>query len=478
MSRNILLMLFVMTFLNSFGQSKVEQANRAVFNKIEFFINTQMTDSIYSLASEKFKSEVSPEQLAFVLNNLYQLGKIQNVEVIDFKGQTATYLLEFPQNRVQAALSIDSTYHYDGLLFSRAPQAEIPKDQPRAIDTADKVSTLTPYIDSLGNGYVNKTNTQSLSIGIFHKNQYNAYFYGETEKGNQTAPQESSLYEIGSITKVFTAVLLADLVTRNIIQLDDSIARFLPDSVRANETLAGITFKSLANHTSGLPRLPDNAGSVHGFTESDPYAAYDRKALFSFLKDYKAERAPGEEYVYSNLGFGLLGELIAIITKKPYMQYLRETILTPLQMVHTTDKPDAKKKEVLLKVYDKQGNETPSWNFQSMIGAGGLKSNIKNLMLFAVEQFKMPQNDLQHAMALTRQFTFFTPDNTDIGLGWHMSMLDGTIYFHHTGGTGGSSSFIGLSPDTKTAVIVLSNAAESVNPVGVAIIRKLLSAQQ
>src|SRR5690606_23888398 len=159
--------------------------------------------------------------LDFERNDLNQVLILQNVEDLDNNGQTATKLLEYPQNRVQAARSIDSTYHYDGLLFSRAPQAEIPKEQPSAIDTADKVSPLTAYIDSLGNGYVNKTNTQSLSIGIFHKNQYNAYFYGETEKGNQTAPQESSLYEIGSITKVFTAVLLADLVTRNIIQLDD-----------------------------------------------------------------------------------------------------------------------------------------------------------------------------------------------------------------------------------------------------------------
>jgi len=256
--------------------------------------------------------------------------------------------------------------------------------------------------------------------------------------------------------------------------LDDSIAKFLPDSVSSNPAIQGMTFKELANHTSGLPRMAGNWNKVAGFQEQDPYAAYDRNALFAYLKSFKPTREPGESYEYSNVGFGLLGELISIITKKPYMQYLQETILTPLQMVNTTDKPDAKKQQVVLKVYDEEGNSTPTWNWKALVAAGGLKSTVKDLTLFATEQFKMPQDERQYAMALTRQFTFFTPENMDIGLAWHMSMLDGLIYFHHTGGTGGSSSFIGLSPDTKTSVVVLSNAAESVGKISTAIMEKLL----
>src|SRR5690606_33486505 len=143
-----------------------------------------------------------------------------------------------------------------------------------------------------------------------------------------------------------------------------------------------------------LPRMADNWDRVAGFDKKDPFATYDRTALFSFLKNYKASREPGDEYEYSDLGYGLLSELIAIINKKSYIQCLQETILTPLQLHHTVDTPNDQKQQAMLPGLDKQGNITPWWHWQAMLGSGGLKSNIKDLMLFAVEQFKMPENEL------------------------------------------------------------------------------------
>lgn len=480
MIRKLFFLLLMCTALTGLGQTRIEEANRAVFNKIEFFINTQMTDSIYNLASEAFRKQVSKDQLAFMLQNLYQLGRITNVEVEDFKGQTATYRVSFTTERqLLAKLAVDSTFRYTALAFTAADNSTKEVEKPEKDEVISQVETETPldfYIDSIANTYIKKGNTQSLAVAIFHKNKYKTFLYGETEKGNNTLPTENTLYEIGSITKVFTATLLADLVTKDIIQLDDPILPFLPDSVSSNPALKGITFKTLANHTSGLPRMADNWNRVVGYNEKDPFATYDRKALFSFLTNYKASREPGEEYEYSNLGYGLLGELLAIICKKPYMQGLRETILEPLQLGNTTDKPDVKKQQIVLPGLDKDGNITPLWNWEALIGAGSLKSNIRDLMLFAVEQFKMPENELQKAMALTRQFTFFTPENMDIGLAWRISMMgDGIIYFHHTGGTAGSSSFVGLSPDTKTAVVILSNASEGVSPISTEIMEKLLA---
>ncbi len=478
MIRKLFFLLLMCTALTGLGQTRTEEANRAVFNKIEFFINTQMTDSIYNLASDAFKEQVSQNQLTFMLQNLYQLGRITDVEVEDFKGQTATYRVFFTEGRqLLAKLAVDSTYRYSTLAFTVADNDAKEVEKPEKEEVISQVETETPidfYIDSVANTYIKKGNTQSLAVAVFHKNKYKTFLYGETEKGNSTLPTENTLYEIGSITKVFTATLLAELVTKGIIQLDDPITPFLPDSVSSNPSLKGITFKTLANHTAGLPRMADNWNRIAGFDEKDPFAVYDQKALFGFLKGYKASHEPGEEYEYSNLGYGLLTELIAIVSKKPYTQCLQEIISAPLQLSNTTDKPDAEKQQTILPGLDKDGNITPLWNWKVMVGAGGLKSNIRDLMLFVVEQFKMPENELQNAMALTRQFTFFTPDNTDIGLAWHMSMMDGIIYFHHTGGTDGSSSFIGFSPDTKTAVVVLSNAAESVHPISTEIMEKLL----
>lgn len=484
MIRNLLFLLLMCLALAGWSQTKTEEANRAVFNKIEFFINTQMTDSIYNLASNGFKEQVSRDQLAFMLQNLYQLGRIRDVEVEDFKGDIATYRVHFTTERqLLAKLSVDSTYRYTALAFTatedKIKNVEDVEDVQKEEEVASAVENVSPldfYVDSVANTYIQKGNTQSLAIAIFHKNRYKTFLYGETGEENASLPTENTLYEVGSVTKVFTATLLANLVMKGLLQLDDPITEYLPDSVSANPSLQGITFKTLANHTSGLPRMADNWNLVAGFDTKDPYSAYDQQALFTFLQGYKADRGPGEEYEYSNLGYGLLGELLSIVCQKTYMQCLRESILAPLQLSHTTDQPDAQEQQTILPGLDKEGNRTSLWTWQAMTGAGGLKSSVRDLMLFAVEQFKMPENELQNAMALTRQFTFFTPDNMDIGLAWHMSMIgDGIIYFHHTGGTTGSSSFIGLSPDTKTAVVILSNAAESIDNISAAIMEKLLA---
>lgn len=471
---HITFLLFIT--ITVFAQDKAEQINKGVFNKIEYFINTQMTDSIYNLASDSFKKQISVEHLGFVLSNLYQLGKITDSKPLSFDQDIATYELQFDQNYLHLKLGLDKDIRFHTLLFEPSARPKpILQQQVESTNKIEKVATLDIYIDSLANSYLKKNSTQSLSIALFHQNKYKTYFYGETEKNNQILPTEESIYEIGSITKLFTSVLLAELVNKKTIVLEGSIAKYLPDSVSANPDIKEITFKSLANHTSGLPRLPSNWNTDAKFNDKDPYANYTTQDLYSFLKNYKANLENVDTYNYSNLGFGLLGELISTITGKPYMEYLHEVILTPLSLSNTSDKVDQKNAAFFSKVYDQSGLEVPTWSWQSMLAAGGLKSTIKDLMIFSLEQFKMTETDLQYAMALTRQFTAFGPNSIDVGLGWHMSMFDGLIYFHHAGGTGGSSSYIAISPDTKTALVVLSNSATSVDYTSSQLMEKLLS---
>ncbi|SUJ23973.1 D-alanyl-D-alanine-carboxypeptidase/endopeptidaseAmpH precursor [Sphingobacterium spiritivorum] len=299
-------------------------------------------------------------------------------------------------------------------------------------------------------------------------------FFGETTKGNSTLPTDISQYEIGSISKVFTATLLADLVLKNTISLDDAVTKYLPDSLKTNTDLQKITFRSLANHTSGLPRLPGNLQTVKGYTESDPYKAYDRKALYAYLKNYKATQAPGEKFEYSNLGFGLLGDLISVISKKTYNQLIQEIIAKPLSMTATADKVDPKNNQ-LVSVYNSKGEQVPVWNFNALAGAGVLKSTVTDLLQFARSQFKMPETDIEKAMAETKQFTYFLPPDTDMGMAWHINMLEGITFYWHNGGTNGSRSFIGIAPDEKSAVVVLSNSAVETDEYAMKILDYLLT---
>jgi len=489
MNRIVIVFLYLSFVLPVFGQSREELANRAIFNRIEFFVNTQMTDSVYALASEKFKSAISKPQLESTLHALYLLGRIKNVEILDFRENTASYGLVFPDAFVEVRFALaDGHRHFDVLLFKPTEKTAVkPSEKEPATGHIEEKSAVDVFLDSLGNAYARKAETRSLAIGIFHRNAYRPYFYGETEKGNGIRPTEESLYEIGDIGNVLTATLLANLLLENDIQLYDPIASFLPDSVASNPNLQKITFKSLANHTSGLPAFPDGMETIAGL---------DSLALYAYLKGHKADQEPGESYAYSPLGYALLGELIATIAQKPFMEALRETLLAPLQMFHTLDTIALRNPLVdtplsaprmarptdtvtgqsahLLKGHDEKGQKTPIGNRGGFPAAKGLKSTVKDLMLFAVEQLKMPLNDLQNAMALTRQFTFPRPDHVDIGLAWHMSLADEGIYLWHNGETQGFRSFIGLSPDTKTAVAILSNAAIGVAETGRFLLEKLM----
>ncbi|WP_343318715.1 serine hydrolase domain-containing protein [Sphingobacterium multivorum] len=458
----------------SFAQTNPEeQINRGVYNKLEFFINSQMTDSAYNMASDAFKQQFSLAKFTQVLQELYPLGRVKSSTIKKFEKGLATYQMDFDSQSYEILFATDTTLKFNTLKFTPLaikPQVEktivVPATQ-KSVDNDDL------FVDSVANAYLKQQNTQSLAIGILKNGQTKTYFYGETAKGNQTAPTKTSTYEIGSLSKVFTAILLSNLVEEGTITLDQPIALFLPDTLKKNEELSKITFQMLANHTSGLPRLPDNLDKVKGFNENDPYKTYDKKALYSYLASFKNTKKPGEEYEYSNLGYAVLGDIICSIYKKSYDQLVKDIICKPLEMNNTFQVLDPKRKDTF-KVYNKDGQEVIPWSFDAFGPAGGLKSTLEDLLKFANAQFKMPQTPLENAMANTRLFTFFLPPDTDLGLAWHMNLIDDLTVYWHNGGTAGSSSYLALSPDKKSGVIILSNSAISADDKGKAILDYIL----
>lgn len=462
----------------SFAQTnQAEQVNKGVYNKLEFFINSQMTDSAYNLASDSYKQQYSLPKFTQMLRQIYPLGRVKSSEITSFEKGAATYRLDFDSQSYELLFATDSTLKFNTLHFSQLNQPVSDKSSPeKTIETVTPSKTVDKddfFIDSVANSYLKQQNAQSLAIGIIKNGQSKTYFYGETAKGNQTLPTTTSLYEIGSLSKVFTAILLSNLVEEGTITLDQPISLFLPDTLQKNEDLAKITFQMLANHTSGFPRLPDNFEKVKGYSGNDPYKAYDRKALYNYLSGFKNQKTPGQEYEYSNLGYAVLGDIISSIYKKSYDQIVREIICKPLEMNNTFQVLDPKRKDTF-KVYDKNGQEVTAWSFDAFSAAGGLKSSLEDLLKFANAQFKMPQSPLENAMANTRLFTFFLPPDTDLGLAWHMNLLDDLTFYWHNGGTAGSSSYLALSPDKKSAVVVLSNVAISVDNQGKSILDYLL----
>ncbi|WP_257668040.1 serine hydrolase domain-containing protein [Parapedobacter tibetensis] len=468
----ILILLPIFSVIAQENEDK-KRINQAVFNKIEYHFNLQETDSIYALAGKKFTQSLSPQAFQTVMTQqMYPLGQIQSAELVTYEKGQGIYKLNFISTPLQLVLSLDSLNKIETFLFQ--PYKEPVADKPAAVaPSGNTAANFNRFVDSVALSYSRKNNTYALAIGIVNAGKTSSYYYGETEKDNKRLPDENTLFEIGSISKTFTATLLAYLSETQQLNLDDTITKYLPDSVVGNVDLKRITLKQLANHTSGLPRLPTNINATA--TDSlNPYKGYTKEHLYTYLKTYKAAIAPDSIYQYSNLGFGILGDILSSIYGKPFNEMIQEIICQPLGLKNTTEHPDTDTQYVA-KVYNKKGVETPLWTFNAITAHGSLKSTVPDLLTYAKAHFKMPETDLENALALTRQFTYFNPPDTDIGLAWHMTLIGGELVYRHVGETYGSSSFIAFSPDKKVAVVVLSNAAETVEPTGMAIIRHILS---
>ncbi|MDO8501194.1 MAG: serine hydrolase domain-containing protein [Gemmatimonadaceae bacterium] len=273
------------------------------------------------------------------------------------------------------------------------------------------------------------------------------------------------VFEIGSITKVFTGTLLAEMVARGEVRLDDPISRYLPGSVRTpSRNGRQITLLDLATQTSGLPRLPDN------FKPADlanPYADYSVSQLYQFLSNYTLQRDIGSRYEYSNLGVGLLGHILALRAGESYETLLRERILDPLGMHDTRIELTPPMKSRMAQGFDAEGTPRHLWDLPTLAGAGALRSTANDMLKFLAANLDSAQSPLGDvlAQARARSRDADRPGNS-IGLGWHILNLFGSPITWHNGGTGGFRAFIGMDELRHRGVIVLSNSTRNPDDIG------------
>jgi D-alanyl-D-alanine-carboxypeptidase/D-alanyl-D-alanine-endopeptidase len=270
---------------------------------------------------------------------------------------------------------------------------------------------------------------------------------------------EDSLFEIGSITKVFTALVLSDMVERGELRLSDRVSELVPAKTGA------ITLEHLATHMSGLPRLPNNMAPAN---IADPYASYTVERLYEFLRTYELPRAPGAKWEYSNLGFGLLGHAVARRAEKDYETMVRLRVCNPLDMIDTRIDiragVPAHVPDLLVKGHSMQGLPVGYWNFtEAMAGAGAFRSNVRDMLEFLAAVLGRKRSGLAPAMAAMLR----TRAETGIPgfgqyLGWNSSTNDGREIVWKDGGTLGFSSFIGFDPKRRTGAVVLSSVAGGV----------------
>lgn len=320
---------------------------------------------------------------------------------------------------------------------------------------------------------VNRIDVEHRSVGIvvglITPQGQRVIAYGHLEKGDSRPLNGDTIFEIGSVTKVFTSLLLSEMVQKGEMQLSDPVAKYLPETVKVPEKDGKqITLVDLATHTSGLPRMPANFAPQN---PNNPYVDYSAQQLYQFLSSYTLTRDPGSQYEYSNLGAGLLGFAIARRAGKSYEELVKTRICYPLGMKSTTITLTPEMKERLAVGHGVVGLQTvDNWDLgPPFAGAGALRSTTNDLLKFLAANLSLVKTPLAGAMAA--MVTVRRPTgipNLEVALGWHILTADGKEIVWHNGGTGGYRTFIGFDPKSRIGVVALSNteSPEGVDDIG------------
>jgi len=315
---------------------------------------------------------------------------------------------------------------------------------------------LKPQIDAVAEPLLEHRMTVGVAVGLLEGDSVREFGYGRISRQTDRKPDSRTVFEIGSVTKVFVTLALSDMVEEGRVKLSDPVAVYLPDSVRVPQFEGRqITLGHLAEHTSGLPRIPNN------FTPSNPlnpYADYTAEKMYDFLSAFPLPRAPGSCYEYSNLGAGLLGHVLARHTGRDLAALLQERICRPLNLVDTSIRVSPDGQLRLTPGHDLDANPVPYWDFDVLAGAGALHSTVADLVLFVKANMGLLPTPLFPAMEKCRAPRMVTNlGDWHIGLGWHVSADGNTAW--HNGGTYGFYSFIGFNRERKVGLVWLSNSS-------------------
>lgn len=328
----------------------------------------------------------------------------------------------------------------------------------------------------------------ALTVGVIDEKTSAVLGFGRRGSEDARPPDLRTIYEIGSITKVFTATCLELLAERGAVRLDDPVEKYFRSEVHIPDYQGKkITLLHLTTHSSGLPRMPDNFAVRTLFDFANPYAKYKPEDMFAFLKGHTLARAPGAQVEYSNMGAGLLGWALSRSQAMNYETMVRRLVCEPLGLRDTVVTLNAEQRGRMVggvQVWFAPVGKPPvvsklaNWTFQECFaGAGALRSTAGDLLHFLAVNMGMEPSVMSGALRKTHEARVRENDKTEIGMGWIRTQWKGfeQPVVWHNGGTLGYRSFMGFSPESRRGVVVLCNTpAEEVDRMGVEILRMMI----
>ena len=275
-----------------------------------------------------------------------------------------------------------------------------------------------------------------LAIGIFSNNEKSVFCYGMANLQTGTSVDESTIFEIGSITKTFTGILLQHFINEGIVKLDDPLEDYV-DLEIPDYNGEKITFRHIVTHTSGLPKFFD----IHNIPQ-----------IFYF--------PPGQGYSYSNGTFMLLGYALEKISGKTYDELISEIITNELEM------PDTRTQYGLSDIQNNRkavsydmNQQIKEWYDQRYVGAGGLRSTITDMLSY-MEANMDPQSEFYKEYGSCQEKLYALDENSGIGIAWMTEVRNDQEWIGHTGDTWQSSAFY-FNKHAGLGVVVLTNSINS-----------------
>ena len=468
------ILIYKLTFKNWVSQYSFSIDDNKKINEVFYFINypeesvdakmltesfitaynSEDYNSVFNLLSSETQKEFPINELKDFFENLNSdAGKISEKEFIGEENNILIYKLTFEKWVSQYSFSIDDNKKINEVFYFVT--------YPDDIHSGSAINSLANNDGVISDNQAelifekSKYFPNNTQISLAFINGENVTYYGLKRQNDSILyfSNYQDIFEIGSITKVFTANILAKSVIDNKIKLDENINDYLDIKFKNN---ISISFKSLANHTSGLPRMPSNF-EQEASSSDNPYKHYDDKYLKDYLINFmEIDNKDIGNSAYSNLGTGLLGYTLSNIYNLNYQELYEKYIFSKYNMKNTAFNMNLVNKK-LVKGLDAEGNYTSNWELASLASAGGILSNVEDLAKYGIAHFNKSNLDL---MLMTKK-TVKVDDRVDTGLGWHIinSEKSDNKWHWHNGGTGGYTSSMAIDIKNLVGVIVLSNVS-------------------
>jgi D-alanyl-D-alanine-carboxypeptidase/D-alanyl-D-alanine-endopeptidase len=329
-------------------------------------------------------------------------------------------------------------------------------------------ASFEPELPSAAGDWVGRFGGVGLAVGAL---------VGEARAVVGVGVDPGALFEIGSISKAFTGLALADMAVKGEVALDAPARELLPEAVHWPAAVGReITLADLASHSSGLPSGPPGLMREALRHWRDPYARFGVDVLYEALADTRLKRAPGERFRYSNFGFALLGHALARTAGGSWEELVTTRVCAPLGLDDTHASVPAEKLSRLAAGHTRRGGEVPAWTMpEGIAAAGALRSTAGDLLAFLRAHLEPGSTALGRAIELARRPRKRISRRAAVGLGWLMlAPRRGPRIVWHSGGTGGFRAYAGLAPDRgRTAVVTLSSSRRAPDRLGERLLKRL-----